>query len=52
MVQIIHKTREQLTDERDALLATLDGCQDDTCPHHGDDLERLDTVLWLLGGCD
>jgi hypothetical protein len=48
---LVRKTEEQLRDERDELLARLDGCTDLECPHHDADLAELDTVLWLLDGC-
>lgn len=49
---LVRKERAQLETERDELLARLDGCDDLECPHHADDLHELDTVLWLLNGCD
>jgi hypothetical protein len=46
---IVSKTEDQLRDERDALLADLDGCTDEHCPHHWSQLDQLDSVRWLLG---
>lgn len=45
----IVKTEEQLRDERDALLAELDGCDDLHCTHHWAQHDQLDSVRWLLG---
>lgn len=45
----IVKTEDQLRAERDALLAELDGCTDEHCPHHYLQLEELSSVRWLLG---
>jgi hypothetical protein len=49
MVIFIQRSPEELEAQRVALLARLGGCEDETCPHHGDDLDQLDTVLFLLG---
>jgi hypothetical protein len=46
---VISKTEDQLRDERDALLAELDGCNDPHCPHHWAAHDQLDSVQWLLG---
>lgn len=46
---MIVKTEEQLRDERDALCAELDGCDDLHCTHHWAQHEELDRVCWLLG---
>jgi hypothetical protein len=46
---VIHRQESELRDERDALLAELDGCTDTDCPCHWRQHQQLDTVRWLLG---
>ena len=49
---LVRVSRVDLEDERDELMARLDGCLDADCWMHVNDHARLDTVVWLLAGAD